>query len=337
LQEPHRRTEWIDVFRTQFPSYLEHARAEEADRGNTGPDVDRRIAAALAAFHTYLDEVEAEPDRYGPLDILVLDHKRIQVLHRHGFDDPYLHVKRDENDKALALLPELLAEYDAMTDRDRAEAITRGIFAGNIFDLGVMDTINLFKAGGAGFDTARKQLRPRPWCVDGFDPWLAKFSAAPTWKSAVLFVDNAGTDVVCGMMPLARELLRGGVDVLLTSNTFPALNDITYPELVDLVDRVAEWDETIHDARGDGRLELVPSGNGCPLIDLTRVGGELIEAVQRRQCDLVVLEGMGRAVESNFDAKLNVDTLKIAMLKEKTVAEWLGGEVYDLVLRFDAA
>jgi hypothetical protein len=44
--------------------------------------------------------------------------------------------------------------------------------------------------------------------------------------------DNAGTDVVLGMVPLVRELLRRGTNVVLSANSTPALNDITHPELV---------------------------------------------------------------------------------------------------------
>lgn len=34
-------------------------------------------------------------------------------------------------------------------------------------------------------------------------------------KRALLFVDNSGADVVLGMLPLARELLRCGTEVSL--------------------------------------------------------------------------------------------------------------------------
>lgn len=33
------------------------------------------------------------------------------------------------------------------------------------------------------------------------------------YKRALLFVDNSGADVVLGMLPLARELLRRGTEV----------------------------------------------------------------------------------------------------------------------------
>lgn len=35
----------------------------------------------------------------------------------------------------------------------------------------------------------------------------------PSYKRALLFVDNSGADVVLGMLPLARELLRRGTEV----------------------------------------------------------------------------------------------------------------------------
>lgn len=50
---------------------------------------------------------------------------------------------------------------------------------------------------------------------------------------------HAGADVVLGMLPLARELLRGGAEVVLCANTLPAINDITAQELQDLLGKVA--------------------------------------------------------------------------------------------------
>ena len=150
-----------------------------------------------------------------------------------------------------------------------------------------------------------------------------------------MFVDNAGCDVILGMIPLARQLLRRGTQVLLTANTSPSLNDVTHDELAVLIDRIARQDATIRDALADGRLELVPSGNNVPLIDLAKVSPRLAEAVVRRRIDLIILEGMGRAIESNLDATFNCDTVKLAMIKDPGVAGMLGGELYDLVFRFD--
>lgn len=49
----------------------------------------------------------------------------------------------------------------------------------------------------------------------------------------------AGADVVLGMIPLARELLRMGAEVVMCANSQPAINDITAPELRALLNQVA--------------------------------------------------------------------------------------------------
>lgn len=51
--------------------------------------------------------------------------------------------------------------------------------------------------------------------------------------------------MVLGMLPLARELLKMGCEVVLTANSLPAINDITAQELRELVQRVAEMCPTI--------------------------------------------------------------------------------------------
>ena len=163
------------------------------------------------------------------------------------------------------------------------------------------------------------------------------FSSRGPHRAAVLFVDNAGCDVVLGMIPLARELLRRGTQVILAANTTPSLNDITAAELCDLVARIAAWDAKIGDAFRGGALEVVATGCGTPLIDLSLCSRELVEAVNRRGVDLVILEGMGRAVESNLQVPFRCDVMKIALLKDPSVAKSLGGEMYDPVLRFELA
>jgi hypothetical protein len=44
------------------------------------------------------------------------------------------------------------------------EAALRGVFAGNIFDLGAAASAQRYESGqGAGFHCALEQLLPRPW------------------------------------------------------------------------------------------------------------------------------------------------------------------------------
>jgi len=154
-------------------------------------------------------------------------------------------------------------------------------------------------------------------------------------RAAILFVDNAGPDVVLGMVPLARLLLKRGTRVILTANSEASLNDVTHAELVDLIDQVAAFDGPIAEAKESGQLQMIPSGNGAPLVDLSRLSPELVEAARREPVDLVMIEGMGRAMESNFYAELTCEVLKVAMIKDQGVADSFGAALFDLMFKYE--
>jgi hypothetical protein len=48
-----------------------------------------------------------------------------------------------------------------------------------------------------GFEKTRTELVERPWAIDNLDQVLQRWQQKPHHK-AMLFVDNAGTDVVLG-------------------------------------------------------------------------------------------------------------------------------------------
>ena len=76
---------------------------------------------------------------------------------------------------------------------------------------------------------------------------------------------------------------------------------------------------------GVGRLFVCSNGQGSPCLDLRRV-----------PADLVVVEGMGRAIHTNFRARFRVSSLKLAMIKNAHLAEaLLGGEIMDCVCLFE--
>ena len=72
------------------------------------------------------------------------------------------------------------------------------------------------------------------------------------YSHAVVFVDNAGADVVLGMVPLARVLLSLGCRVTMAANSRPVLNDITCTELQALLRSVARVDRTMASALQSG-------------------------------------------------------------------------------------
>jgi len=337
-QNQHHREYWLPLFRNHFPSLLEEAVREALDRGEDEQAFRARTRISLEKMNAILDDYLTHPGDFGRWNIMTLCMIREEMLREQNIFDPYRLVKQRENAAALKVLPALLKELDSTPAEELPTLLAQGMFAGNIFDLGATSTLALFEGGkSVDFRTVRVKLKPRPWLVDGLDGWLDRLKNGRPHRAAVLFVDNAGCDIVLGMIPFARFLLSRGTQVILTANELPSLNDVTYTELVALVQGIAQWDPVIGQALAEHRLELVSSGNGAPLIDLRRVSPSLVEVVNRRQVDLVVLEGMGRGVESNFDAQLSCDAIKVAMIKDKGVADAMEGQLYDLVFRFDPA
>ncbi len=329
------RAYWINLFRNHFVGALELAMADALDRGVARDVAESQEANARAGFTAFLNQVESEPDVFGKLTILRICEARESCLRRAGIPDPYRLAKEQENEAALALLPDVLAEIDALAESQRIERIMRGVFAGNIFDMGAVSTLEMFKDGQMDFRVTLNKLKARPWFVDHLDAWQDRWINGPKHTCAVFFVDNAGPDVLLGMIPFAREVLRRGTGVILTANATPTLNDITHDELTKLVHQIATFDPIISQALSGGELELITSGNRFPLIDLRRINPDLADAVYRRDVDLCVLEGMGRAIETNFEAEFTCDTLKLAMIKDLGVGEAMGATLYDLVMRFD--
>jgi type II pantothenate kinase len=332
-----RRGYWVDLFRDHFPKLLAEAEREAADLGQDLDDLRQRGEAAERELSAYLDDVSAQPAQYAPLTILDLCWQRERVLRRHGFEDPYRLAKKRENEQSLGRLPAVLAELDALPPAQQREAVVRGLFAGNIFDLGASKTIDMFQDGNAvDFHGTLAKLKPRPWFVDDLDAWLERLQG-PAHRAALIFVDNAGPDVVLGIMPFARMLLQRGTRVILTANSAASLNDVTYEELVELIEQINDdqADATLQTAWQNGELQVVPSGNWAPLIDFRRVSPELVDVVQREQVDLAVIEGMGRALETNFKARFTCETLKLAMIKDQGVAQALGAAMFDLVFKYE--
>jgi len=329
IDDVDNREYWLNVF-------AEHTRGlrRRAIHADGRDDAEQRADRFATAFDDRLKTLWCDPLAHGDLSIMLLCQMRQDLLAEHGFDDPYHPIKSQENDQALRLLPDLLNELDALQGEALLRRLIEDCFAGNIFDLGAASTIGLYESGNMDFHAVRDRLPDRPWCVDDFDT-LAEVWSRNDHRKAVVFIDNAGADFVLGMIPLIRSLLQRSTDVVVTANSEPALNDVTYEELVPLIDRIARIDGTFADALDADQLTLVPSGNGLPVIDLSKVTGALADA--SKDADLLIIEGMGRALETNYHTRFTCDTLKLAMVKEQNVADHFGGKLYDVICRFEPA
>lgn len=88
-------------------------------------------------------------------------------------------------------------------------------------------------------------------------------------KCAVIFVDNSGVDIILGVIPFARELLKRGTKVILCANSAPSLNDITSEELISVIEKCCNECQIIKNAY-EIRKNLIIFGNGQigPCLDM---------------------------------------------------------------------
>ncbi|KAL3694172.1 hypothetical protein R1sor_007823 [Riccia sorocarpa] len=360
LSDLSEREYWFNILSNTLPDLVEKAVASEGGTDNA----KKRGDAFAQAFRAHLTRLSEEPAAYGKLGLANLLELREECLREFHFTDAYRAIKQRENEAALAVLPDLLAELDTMTPSERILALVEGLLAANIFDWGSAACVELYRSGTIMeiYRMSRDKMK-RPWRVDDFDllrkRWTGEGDSTPPkpHKRALLFVDNAGADIVLGVIPFARELLQRGTEVVLVANSLPAINDVVATEIPPIIAEAAKYCGVLRRAAVAGglltdavsssedssqedqsqpvpALYVVASGSGSPCIDFRQVSSEVAEAA--KDADLVVLEGMGRAVHTNFNAKFKCDVLKLAMIKNKRLAEkLLKGSLYDCICRYE--
>eukprot|EP00967_Tisochrysis_lutea_P065106 scaffold84560_cov16-Tisochrysis_lutea.AAC.1 len=82
------------------------------------------------------------------------------------------------------------------------------------------------------------------------------------------------------------------------------------------------------------KLYIVHNGQGSPCLDFRRVPDLLAEACSGT--DLIIIEGMGRAIHTNLNASFLCDSLKLAMIKTERLSTKLfgpHGSLYDCVCK----
>ncbi len=324
------REAWIDIFANHTTALLKHAGE------SFSPPSSDQMASYRTAYLKLLDDVRAQPNAYEPLTIYKLCEQRAEMMRTHNIGDPYDRVKADENNAALELLPSILTAVDGCDEGEIVEVLIRGILAGNKFDLGAQATMDQHASGGIDFRATLAELPQRPWFKDDVGAIADRMSPGRCrYKKAIFFVDNAGGDAILGAIPFTRYLVGQGCDVILAANSEPALNDILVDELKRCLSHAAKSDESIHTAMVQQRISVVDSGCDCPLIDLSVVTDACNSLAA--DCDLLILEGMGRAIETNIDAVFTCDTIHLAMIKNPLVAAHLGCAMFDLVASFTPA
>ncbi|KAL3311590.1 Pantothenate kinase 4, partial [Cichlidogyrus casuarinus] len=227
--------------------------------------------------------------------------------------------------------------------------LIRGVLAGNVFDWGAKQALDVFANENPGslqcFRKTMEKIPPRPWIVDSLDDWLDLVKdPVKRPRNVLIFTDNSGADVILGILPLARAVLsekwaQGGEAgrVFLVANKEPAINDVTKAELSIIMRKACALDPTLEKGLNEKRLFLLENGQSSPCLDFRFVSQELRDVALREKIDLMILEGMGRAIHTNLSAEFSVNCLKIAVIKNRWMAERLGGKLFSVVMKLEKA
>jgi len=324
------RVYWLHCFQESLPKFTERAIASQSHAA----DVVERADRFREKFLSRLQLLEKKPFSFGNLTVRSLLDMREHCLLEFDFHDPYLSQKQLENKAALSLLPQRLQDLQKMSWDQRQESIALGFLAGNVFDWGAKEVALLMEEGNLDFDLAMKYIGPRPWLVDHVDPWIQRLRG-PAHKCVCVFLDNSGGDIILGVIPFTEEMLRRGSSVILCANSKPILNDVTYAELVLILQEVSSISDVIKTGLEEGRLVARDSGQGSPCLDLARINNQLSCEMVEMGVDLLVLEGMGRAIHTNLYTGFTCESLKVAVLKNKWLAQLLGGDMFSVVFKYE--
>lgn len=298
-------------------------------------DAAERAEKFRQKYRDKLQVLRLQPFAYGSLTVRSLLDTREHCLNEFNFPDPYCKVKQRENGVALRGFQSVVRALDALGWEERQLALAKGLLAGNVFDWGAKAVADVLESDPHfGFEEAKRKLQERPWLVDSYDEWLQRLKGPPH-KCALIFADNSGIDLILGVFPFVRELLFRGTEVILACNSGPALNDVTHSESLLVAERIAAMDPLVRTALREEKLLLVQTGSSSPCLDLSRLDKGLAALVRERGADLVVIEGMGRAVHTNYHAALRCESLKLAVLKNAWLAARLGGQLFSVIFKYE--
>ncbi|XP_067943984.1 4'-phosphopantetheine phosphatase-like [Watersipora subatra] len=332
-QDGDAREYWLACFTDSLPKFTQKA----IESQDLVAGAKERAELFKAEYLSILSNLSENPTAYGSLTVRSLLDMREQCLHNAHFTDIYLKDKQQENEQCLVLFKDRINQLDQLDVYERWIQLARGVLAGNLFDWGAAAVVRMLEAGELSFDVALSKLQGRPWLHDDLDSFLSRITSGPNYKCVAIFCDNSGADIILGIIPFAREFLKRNTKVILCANSKPVVNDVTHTELNILVSKLAVTCPVISKATQSQDLMVMETGQASPCLDLRYVNEDLCTLLQMQKADLLVIEGMGRAVHTNLYTKHTCDSLKVACIKNKRLAERLGGQMYGVVFKFELA
>ncbi|XP_014245904.1 pantothenate kinase 4 isoform X2 [Cimex lectularius] len=322
------RVYWLDCFEESIRKFADAAIKSQPE----SKTAVERANQFKEKFLRRLQKLRLHPFAYGNLTVRCLLETIQHCMKEFDFPDPYLLVKQNENEAALAQLQDRLQHLDKLPLKELEHELVLGLLAGNMFDWGAQAIVDIMGKEKFGLAEARSKIPGRPWVIDHLDMWLNRLRGPPHSKAAI-FIDNSGVDIVLGVLPFARFLLSRGTKVILCANSGPAINDVTFKELEVILTNAGSICPVLKKATEEKRLVPMETAQNGPCLDLSRLDHKLAKSMV--DVDLIVIEGMGRAIHTNLEAKFKCESLKAAVIKNKWLAKRMGGEMFAVIFKYE--
>lgn len=261
-------------------------------------------AVAPAELQAEINEkIDSADPCMSPADLSLM---AIRAAQRHaGTDDPFIELKRRNNELALSMLPSLRRRLDESDER--LHLAGRFAACGNIIDLGVADGFDL--------DAALNRVIEHGFARDEFEDFATELTRMNQIGGGLFLYccDNAGEIVFDRLFIEEIQAAFPHVKIMAVVRGAPVLNDAT-----------------MTDAKETGLTDVVPvidNGNDLLGTVVERSSAALQEAFQR--ADLIVSKG-----QANFETLSGRSEPIFFILKAKceVIAGALGVNLYDAVM-----
>jgi len=179
--------------------------------------------------------------------------------------DPYLEIKQQSNEQALAVLPQFQKEIAASSD-PLATALRIAI-GGNIIDYGAMHSFDV--------DAAMERCLKAPFAVDHSKILLQQLRTLEKGAKVLYLADNSGEIVYDSLV--IRELVAMGLELTVVVKSGPIINDALLADA-----KVCGIDTIAH---------IMENGTSCPGTPLDSCSDEVLLAFD--EADLIISKGQG--------------------------------------------
>jgi bifunctional damage-control phosphatase, subfamily II, fusion protein len=333
------RDYWLNCFEKTIETY--EKQCIKSCQDNETLPAELRAKSFKNSYLSKLRELFISPSAYGILTVRSLLDLREHCMAEFDFVDIYSNEKHEENRLGVELLNKRLEYFDSIEDREtRLYYLFKGLLAGNVYDYGARAVIEKQKSGNLDkFQDAIDSIDDTLMNLNDFKQ-LKHQILTKTYNSICIFVDNSGFDIVLGVLPVVVEFLKNKTtSVILCANSKAAINDITYGELLIVIKKVCSSNPIMNEAFYESkRLIIMETGSTSPCLDLSRINIDLVNLMTKMNVDFIILEGMGRAIHTNYNAKFKCDSLKVAVLKNKWLAQrfnFFQDEKFPIVFKFE--